>query len=163
MGAIAGAVTSLKTASDIVKVLSDLKDASAFQSKLIDLQREIMSAQTSALAANSDQFALLDKVRKLERHVDDLEAWSQEKSRYELKDFGCGTFAYALKQGMELGEPFHRICPTCYQQGRKSILQSLWAADGRENVSCAFCKSETILGCDRQDWKTARPVEFEPF
>src|SRR5262245_32298267 len=120
---IAGLASSLKAAGDIAKAMVDLRDASIFQAKLIDLQREIMSAQGSALTANTDQLAMLERIRDLEKKVAGFEAWDREKNRYQLTDFGSGTFAYALKSEARDGEPMHYICATCYQQGHKSILQ----------------------------------------
>ncbi len=147
IGSIASLASSLKTAGDITKAMIDLRDTQAVQAKvMIDLNREIMSTQNSALAAYADQATLLEKIRSLESRVADLEAWEREKDRYKLKDFGCSTFAYALKPGMENGEPFHRICANCYQQRRKSILQSHGHYSGREKVTCDGCKAETYHG-----------------
>ena len=60
MGTIASAVASLKAASDIAKTLVGIHDAQAVQAKVIELQGEILAAQTNALAAHSDQFTLLE-------------------------------------------------------------------------------------------------------
>lgn len=165
IGSIASLATSLKTAGDITKAMIDLRDAQAMQTKVIDLNREIMTAQNSALAAYADQAAMLEKVRQLERRVADLEAWEREKERYELKDFGCGTFAYALKRGVEGGEPFHRICANCYQQRRKALLQSHGNySSGKEKVTCAACNSETFLGCGNRGGHNPRAsMDYDPF
>lgn len=162
IGSIASLASSLKTAGDITKAMIDLRDTQAVQAKVIDLNREIMSAQNSALAAYADQATLLEKIRSLESRVADLEAWEREKDRYKLKDFGCSTFAYALKPGMENGEPFHRICANCYQQRRKSILQSHGHYSGREKVTCDGCKAETYLGCE-QPWRDRPTSDYDPF
>ena len=86
-------------------------------SALIDLQREILTAQ-------AQQSALIENVSKLEKEVTALKAWDADKQRYELKDLWRGFFAFIPKEGMENGEPPHAICANCYQRGFKSFLQS---------------------------------------
>lgn len=148
IGQFASLAGSLKTAGDIAKAMIDLRDAQAFQLKAIELTREIMSAQQSALAAQLAQSALIEEVRNLkEQHVR-LEAWAAEKQRYELTDHGCGTFTRTMKPSMANGEPPHRICAQCYERGRKGFLQSDGKRiDGREMVRCSLCHAETMLGC----------------
>jgi hypothetical protein len=55
--------------------------------------------------------------------VAELETWNAEKQRYELKDVGWGSLAYALKEDARGTEQVHQICAACYQHDKKSILQ----------------------------------------
>jgi hypothetical protein len=147
VGSITAAVTGLKTATDIVKGILEIKSISEVQTKVIELQGVILSAQSSALAAQSDQMALLEKVREMKTQITQLEAWETDKKRYHLTDYGGGTFAYALKEDESDGEPPHRICAACYQKGHKSILQNLGGQkDGRDRYQCAECKGLFLLG-----------------
>jgi formate dehydrogenase maturation protein FdhE len=147
IGSIQAAIGSLKTAGDIAKGLMDLKTTTEIQSKVIELQREILSAQSSAISAQDAQSALLQEKRALEAKMAEMEAWEDEAKRYELTSYGGQTFAYALKEGMEKGEPFHSICPTCYQKRTKSILQ-LHGTDafGRKKMYCPVCQKMYPLG-----------------
>ncbi len=142
---IAEAVTSLKTASDIAKTLIGLRDTQAIQSKVAELNGIILSAQSSALAAQSNQFALLDRIRCLEKEIADLEAWDREKERYQLKDAGNGSLAYILKENAGGAEPSHQICAACYQHARKSILQPRTKAS-EKLLFCPDCKTEIKIG-----------------
>lgn len=146
MASISAAVTSLKTATDIAKGLMEIKTATEIQSKVIELQSVILAAQSSALAAQSEQFSLLEKIRQFEAKMAEIEAWKNEADRYQLTDYGGGTFAYSLKPGMERGEPSHRICAACYQKGHKSILQNSGTYSGREKVHCPRCEQSFFLG-----------------
>jgi hypothetical protein len=147
MGTIASAVGSLNAAAQIAKGLLSLHDMQAVQSKVIELQGVILAAQSSALAAQSDQFTLLERVRELETKMAQLEAWETEKKRYALKDFGGNTFAYELKHEEARGEPMHRICPKCYAKGHKSILQSHGKnAVEQDLYQCTECKTEYGFG-----------------
>ena len=147
MGSIQAAIGSLKTAGDIAKGLIQLKTTAEIQSKIIELQSVILAAQSSALAAQSDQFSMLEEKRKLEAKVAEVEAWENEAKRYQLTDHGGGTFTYLLKEGMENGEPPHSICPTCYGNRRKSILQWKGTSLSRQKLMlCPACNHAFTLG-----------------
>ena len=74
-----------------------------------------------------------------------FETWDAEKQRYELKPIGTqGVFAYSLKPEHENGEPPHWICPDCYQDRKKSILQTVIKTPGMARVAiCQRCKFST--------------------
>jgi hypothetical protein len=121
--AIAGLVSSLKAATDISKAMVGLRDGALIQSKVIELQGVILTAQQSALSAQSDQFAVLERVRELEKEIAHLKAWDTEKKKYELREVSPGAFAYVMKKSAKGGEPPHWLCAACYQRGNKFILQ----------------------------------------
>lgn len=146
IGSISSLAGSLKAASDIAQAMIGLRDAQTFQAKVIELNREIMAAQSGALGAYAAQTAMIEELGKLKAQIAALEAWDREKERYQLTDHGGGTFTYALKPGMEQGEPFHRICAQCYQQRRKGFLQSKGDFHGREKVTCDSCDRTILLG-----------------
>jgi hypothetical protein len=149
MASISAAVSSLKTAADIAKAILDLKTSAEIQGRVIELQTLIVTAQASAISAQSDQFTLLQRVNELEAKLARLEAWEAEKSRYQLTDYGGGTFAYALKIEARAGEPDHRICAHCYQHGKKSILQFEGTSEGQDYYNCPNCKIRFAFGIYR--------------
>lgn len=124
---------------NMAKGLKDMNDAAVRNAAVIELQEGILAAQ-------AQQAALTDQVRQLEEKVRSFEKWGAEKQRYKLTDYGGGTFAYALKPEKSHGEPPHRLCATCYEQGIKSILQHKGSSSGRELVGCHNCKQEYWLG-----------------
>jgi len=140
IGAISSGLASLKAAKDIAETLINLRDTAKFQGAVVELQGKILSAQ-------SDQFTLLERVRELETKMAKLEAWETEKKRYALKDFGGNTFAYELKPEETGSEPMHRICPKCYGNGHKSILQSHGKNAVRQDTyQCTECKTDYNFG-----------------
>lgn len=141
---ISGAISSLQAAGDIAKSMIGLRDAAAIQGKVIELQSVILAAQTSALSAQAEQSALLERIRRLEKEVADVKAWDTEKQRYELKEIVSGNFAYALKEGASPSEPAHKICAKCYQHGKKSILQKL-IKGLLEYLHCHDCGAEIFI------------------
>lgn len=142
LAALSAAMTSLQTAAKLGKAMMDLRDASAIQSKVLDLMGQIYSAQENALAAQSEQFDLLSSVRKLEQHIADLENWNTEKERYELKRYENGVFTYAVKPTVQSDEPPHELCANCYSQRIKSILhQEHWQPMRCVVLCCHRCGS----------------------
>lgn len=129
-----------KSLFDTAKGLKDLNDATIRNAVSIELQEKILAAQ-------QQQAALIQRVGELEKEMASFEAWQAEKKRYHLTDFGEGTFAYLLKSEMGNGEPSHRLCATCYEQGKKSILQTQGRDSfSRENAYCHLCKVIYPLG-----------------
>jgi hypothetical protein len=143
--AIARAASSLQAAGHLVKSLIGLKVTAEVQAKIVELQTAIFDAQGDALAAQAEQFTLTQRVRDLEAEVADAKAWEAEKQRYQLQEFPTGALAYVLKPETANGEPPHRICPNCYQEGHKSILQTTAKHSGGEMVDCLRCKSRLVL------------------
>ncbi|MEJ2375476.1 MAG: hypothetical protein P8Y53_05740 [Pseudolabrys sp.] len=130
----------LKTAFDLAKALKDIDDAARRNAAVIELQEKILEAQSA-------QSALVERARELEAKVDSFEKWEAEGTRYQLKDFGGGTFAYELKADEARGEPMHHICPNCYEKGRKSILQMGGGNAFKQQIArCPACQTEFGLG-----------------
>ena len=131
---------AFKTMLDMAKGLKDMNDASVRNRAVIELQEKI-------LAAREQQSALAERVSELEKEVASYETWDAEKQRYELTDFGSGTFAYLLKPDMSSGEPEHRLCAACYQKGHKSILQFRNQTATRQGkYACPTCNTDVLLG-----------------
>ena len=121
---IQGTISGLKTASDIAKGFMSLKTEAEIQGKIIELQSVILGAQSSALAANADQSAMADEIRALKEKLAAAEAWKTERSRYALVAVDKGVFVYALRKEEAQSDPPHWLCARCFNDGRKTLLQS---------------------------------------
>jgi hypothetical protein len=144
-------LSAIKSAFDIAKGLKDIDDAARRNAAVIELQEKILSAQ-------QEQSALVERIRELEAEVASFEKWEIEAKRYKLTDFGGNTLAYALKPEAASGEPSHRICPKCYEDQTKSILQyRTTTAYGQERYSCPNCKTEFDFG-HRHPPNQRRPI-----
>lgn len=146
-GSIASVAGSLKAAGDIAKTMIGLRDETTFQLKAAELVGVIMTAQSHALSAQSEQASLLQEKRELESKLMEFEDWKGETKRYSLQDFGTHTYAYALKMGMEDGEPTHYLCANCFPKRQKSILQQV-NTDGY--FLCHNCSKGFQLGRPRR-------------
>lgn len=142
VGEVAAGLSALGSALNIIKGLKEIDDKVRLNSAVIDLQQLILDAQQA-------QQDLLKKNDQLEKQIAGFNAWEATVKRYQLKDYGDGTFAYELTQTVahDSGEPIHRACPNCFQNKHLSILQ-FTGRDGfkRELVCCPNCKSIFALG-----------------
>ena len=151
ISALAAALSSLNAAKDIAQAMIGLRDGAAFQAKLLEFQSKLLDANRSAFAAQDERAVLLERIRALEEKVASFEAWETEKKRYELKEFGQGAFAYALKPEAQGAEPPHQICATCYQSRKKSILQIVPSNHARTTLGirpiyrCPVCKADVAI------------------
>ena len=82
---IAG-LSIFKSLLDSAKGLKDINDAAVRNGAIVELQEKILAAQTQ-------QSALVERIRELEAEMARLEAWDREKERYQLTDHGGGTLA----------------------------------------------------------------------
>lgn len=98
-------------------------DSSLIQSKVIELNDLILSAQSSAIDAKLQQTTLLEQISALEAKIASFEKWDAEKQRYKLTQAAPGIVAHVLKRSEAQGEPGHALCPNCYEKRTKSILQ----------------------------------------
>jgi Zn finger protein HypA/HybF involved in hydrogenase expression len=147
---IGSALGALQTAENILNTFKSLGSDKERSAKLIELNRQIMATQTSAIQANAAQTALIERIRELEKTIADFETWDTEKQRYELKAIASGSFVYALKADAQVSEPVHYICQTCYENRKKRVLQrkptnTASISLGKPSMYvCPECKSEIV-------------------
>jgi hypothetical protein len=150
---IAVAVTSIRSALDIVKAMIGLRDAEAFRAKSIELQGIIAEALGQVVEAREAQAAQLDRVRALEAEVAQLKAWNTEKEDYEIKSIGQGAVARILKPDARGTKAPHWLCPNCFEKGQKSFLQSANKLErARLLISCANCPTTVAVNKDVNTW-----------
>ena len=95
---------------------------------IIEMQETIMAAQAVALEAQAAQGRLGSRIAQLEEEAVRSKDWAEEKARYVLASTSNqgATFAYKLRdEARRDDEPTHFICPNCYEDGVKCILQIL--------------------------------------
>ncbi|WDR06565.1 hypothetical protein PSQ90_03630 [Devosia rhodophyticola] len=116
-GELMTGMTIFKSLLDTASGLKDIHDATLRDQVAFMLQKQILEAQAA-------QFALVEEVGNLKTKLSKLENWETEKLRYKLERQDPGVFMYGLKPDMDNGEPDHKLCATCYNDGQKSILHT---------------------------------------
>lgn len=139
VSSITATLAGLKSAGDIVKSIIELKSVSVIQTKIIDLQSQILTAQSSAFSANAEQATMVETIRTLKEEIARIKAWESEKQRYKMYSPWNGTVVYALKKSMCNSEPPHWICTNCYEEGRKSILAQQQKGNSTVAFLCPKC------------------------
>ena len=159
---ISAGLSSLKAAFDITKGLNAANTQANINDAKIPLQEHIIQAQQALAAANDAQTTAAERIRELEGEIVRLENWAAEKQRYQLKRFYPGTLAYALKPGMEQGEPPHYLCKHCYDRDEKAALQPTAKLERRYRVhACPSCKNEIMMGPEMPDGEPSNEPKAE--
>ncbi|WP_050043683.1 hypothetical protein [Bradyrhizobium sp. LTSPM299] len=154
ISAIAAAVSAFKAAKDIGESMVGLRDAAAFQGKLLEFQSKLLDANNAVFAAQEERFSLLQRIGQLEKEMADFKAWHTRKERYELKNVGYSSFAYVLKKEERGSEPPHWACANCFENEHISIIQYTSKRDEGFSWTCPRCKSTiepgkgVVVWCD---------------
>jgi hypothetical protein len=152
-GEIAAAVTGIRAALDITKAMVGLRDAEAFRAKSIELQAVVLDAFEKAIEAREAHSVQADRIRALEAEVANLKAWDAQKQQYELKPIGQGAVARILKPDARGTEAPHWLCPNCFEQGKKSLLQNTNRVErGHLLVGCVTCKLTLPIDRNVSGW-----------
>jgi len=96
----------------VMELMSEVKDAKIAN---LDLKEQLIVLRDNAMKAN---------------------ARSEDFDRYELWETPTGSLVYRLKHLANQEEPHHYLCPTCKEDGIKSILQG-----HEEYRSCTKCET----------------------
>lgn len=144
IGSITATISSIKTAGDIVNSILELKTSDAINAAVREANSHLLTVQREALAAQSEQFAMIEEIRNLKEKITDLKKWEAEQKRYKLTSLCSitGAVSYSLKESMAVGEPPHYLCTNCYQKGVKSILNPQKNKLSRVMYLCPACGSE---------------------
>lgn len=137
---IVAAVQSAKTLSELVKSAHSLSNHTQMLAAVHAVQEKLGDAITAHLSSQEKQSALSERVRELEEQVNEVENWRGQMQRYALFEFPTKALAYALKPGMEQGEPLHYLCTSCVDKKQKSTLQP----NGRL-LHCPACKTTIAM------------------
>ena len=152
MSAIASALTAFKAAKDIGESMVGLRDAAAFQSKLLEFQSKLIDANSAAFAAQDERSALLQRIREFEERIAQFEAWEAKAKRYELKRVGYSALAYVLKEEERGAETPHWVCTNCFENKRASILQYIFYKGQGQVWTCPSCKTTIEPGTSTVNW-----------
>lgn len=116
-------------------VVSDIKGVASIVDTLtkgggdVEGQIQQLSELTQKMLANSLAMVQLEhdlrnKARMLEERLKEVENWEKEKEFYELKNISPhNAFAYMLKGSSGTPDTEYRLCATCFEKRKKSILQ----------------------------------------
>lgn len=137
---ISSAIQIINTLVDFTKSVHAGNVDAAVRQKAAELTDSIIALQNSILSLQSESYELREVNRQLKEQLMQVTNWDNEADRYELQSLCDGVEVYALKIDKAGREPYHYICPNCYQKRRKSIIQRM----SKES-------SGVVFKCQQQD------------
>ena len=117
-------ITSIKTTIEIVKGLKSSHDAKTITQAQSQILEHLFALQVAALALQEKHSALIHEKQALIKKIEQFEQWRNTESEYELKELKPGIFVYSYKNSQQSVIPMHWLCPHCWNDRKKSILQS---------------------------------------
>lgn len=137
---ITTALAGLKTVSDLASLVLRIKVDAAVTEKAIESQAAIITLQSAVLNVQLQNQELLEENKRLKQEIIDANNWEAESDKYTLTEVGGRNgIVYALKPEYETTAPRHYLCPSCYEEKHKSILQSNRLVMNRTAYSCSRC------------------------
>src|SRR5829696_10277324 len=122
MHEIPAALGAIQILKNLAKSAIDVRQTSALREQAIESQAAIIELQTTLLNMQSQYQSLLQEKDTLKKQLADIEDWSTEAAKYELKDLGRGVLVYAQRPEYNALTPAHWVCTRCYQDRQKSVL-----------------------------------------
>ncbi|MDB6020022.1 MAG: hypothetical protein JWR19_4511 [Pedosphaera sp.] len=138
---IAEITTGITTLGGVAKSLSSVLEAvkdGRVREAIIETQSKVLDSQAKLLHFQMEFDALAQTNRELESKLAEKQCWEAVAARYELRQFSPDIIAYALKRDLAGSEPHHFVCPHCFGERKRSILQR--PGRGDEVLICHACK-----------------------
>ncbi len=120
---IAGALSVIKTASDLATLVLNTKVNQAVKEKAIELQSVIISLQSTILTIQAQYQDLLTDKNRLEQDLVNAKNWEAEAAKHTLTQIALGAFVYVINEDQRGSQPAYWLCTNCYENKQKSILQ----------------------------------------
>ena len=121
----AALITGIKGTIDIVKGLKSSYDTNTIMQAQTQILEHLLALQIDAFTLQEKHSALIHENEEYKKKLIEFEQWGKTASEYELKEINPGVFAYTLKESQQTTELSHWLCPNCWEDHKKSILQKI--------------------------------------
>lgn len=142
VGPLAEAIGLLDDIVGLVKNVKAVFSKSDVFAALEDLRARLVSAQNENLALQSKNRELLEQHCALQEELRRLKDFKLDAKKYVLCNVGTHTHLYAPKKRGKNTDPTHYLCPNCYHDHRKSVLQFSRRELRHDVLACPHCKAE---------------------
>ena len=145
MTTLATAQASIKAVFSLAKAATSAAVDHELKARLIEIQSCILEVQERLGDAQADRSDLVEEVAELKQRIRDFEEKRTALMAYSLFEVFPGKFLYKFQSG-ETAAVEHFACPTCYNAGQVTVLQS--AKTGAEQIkyACQTCKFHLWAG-----------------
>ena len=135
------------------KRLTELESRNlAFEKKCFSLEKANSSLQEEILRLKQEIFDLerekADLMEKIQEHEEEKRTRRQreiDKTRYRLAEFAPGVYAYRYEPKPEEETPVHWLCPQCFEEGRKSLIQRAGREGNGWLYQCPKCEFRAFV------------------
>lgn len=155
----AAAFGVLKSAYELVRDLRKSNDPAQLKAGLEELTDRLLAAREDAFKTAEEFDKLVAENKHLRAELERQAAWITETDRYNLCEITPGAFAYLLKDGEVKGGPNPLLCATCFDHGKKSIMQRRDAA----YTACPNCQTVIQEVPDKRWNSTVVETDYDPF
>ena len=135
-------VNAIPGLTKAVAAIAEATDPHKRQTQFAELQQVLIQLNTNAFAIQTQNLSLLREKDDLEKQIVQLKNWKAEKQRYSLIEIHDGLVVYAVKESMSNGEAPHSLCANCFNNGKKSFLNTIDGARGFSMLACSVCKAQ---------------------
>lgn len=143
---ISAAFASLKTASEIINTLHNVKTSSELSAKTLELNQIIIAMQQQLFAAQSLHRAQADQIKDLEDRIASMQSWEAEKQHYKPFRYDNKSVVFRPVSDSES----YDLCPACFDNRKKSILQYNGTDKGYKAYKCPQC--QTVIYTEALDY-----------
>ena len=138
------ALTSLNTAKELMKATFGVVKDSATRDAITEINMQMYSLTESLLKAQIEYQTLIDVKKELEQKLLSYENWDAEAPNYELLEVSFGVHVYSEKSQQQRIYERVWLCPNCFENKQKRILQLQSRKMPWEYV-CNHCKSSFMV------------------
>lgn len=132
-------ITGIKGTIDIVKGLKSSYDDHAIVQAQTQIREQLLTILSDAIALQEKHSALINEKDELKKKLMEYEQWENTVSEYELKEVVPGKFVYTYKKSQQSTTPMHWLCPNCWNDRKKSILQVIHRTEREASHKCPRC------------------------
>jgi hypothetical protein len=123
---------------------------------VIDLQNEILKLQAGLLEIQAEYSRLLEENNDLRKKIEERSEWEDLKNNYQLKEIARGVLVYEF---VGEGKP-HWLCASCFDSGKKSILQLDREVVSGDFYKCNVCNKEICDHSKKKPIKMPKPPSY---
>lgn len=121
---LTASLSAIKTSFELLKVISESKEASVIQNATYELNRQLVDLQLENIKLAQLISSQIEEINSLRTVISENDKLRGNLEGWERKQTDAGFFVYALKQDTsDTGEEVPHACPNCYHQEKISILQ----------------------------------------
>lgn len=138
-------ITGIKGTIDIVKGLKSSCDDHTIMQAQTEIREQLLAILSDAIALQEKHSALINEKDELAKKLMEFEHWKQTESEYELKEVVPDKFVYSYKNSQQSTIPMHWLCPNCWNDRKKSILQKIRQTEREAGYICHRCNFDILV------------------